>query len=93
MSVTLRTPKDFGALIRDRRRARGLSQQALATEIGASRLWVNEVERGKPRAELGLVLKALDVLRVRLTVGTHQEKIPDSSDIDAIVERARSRKR
>ena len=91
MAVTLRNSRDFGALIRDRRRTLGLSQQALADAIGASRLWVNQVERGKPRAELGLVLRALDRLGVNLRAAKREEA-SGTADIDAIVERARKRR-
>jgi HTH-type transcriptional regulator/antitoxin HipB len=68
--LILRTPADFGALIKDRRRALGLDQAELAERIGVSRLWVNQVERGKPGAGLGLILRALADLGVELTVGT-----------------------
>ena len=75
-------------MIRDRRRARGMSQQVLARAIGVSRLWVNQVERGKPGAEMGLVLRALEVLKLRLTVEEAEDR-RGGPDIDAIVERAR----
>ena len=90
MPVTLRNSRDIGALIRERRRSQSLSQQALATAIGVSRLWVNQVERGKPGAELRLVLKALDVLRVRL-LAEERESAAAGPDLDAIVEKARRR--
>ncbi|HEX8715848.1 MAG TPA: helix-turn-helix domain-containing protein [Gemmatimonadaceae bacterium] len=64
------TPRDIGALARDARRELGMTQTQLATKIGASRFWVAEFEQGKPRAELGLVLKALKALRLVLTVDT-----------------------
>ena len=48
--IPLRTPAAVGALIKDRRRALGLDQAGLAAQIGVSRLWVNQVERGKPCA-------------------------------------------
>jgi len=91
MAITLRNSRDFGALIRDRRRARGWSQKALADAIGASRLWVNEAERGKSRAELGLVLRALDVLQVNLRA-EQRAQASGAPNIDAIVERARKRR-
>jgi HTH-type transcriptional regulator/antitoxin HipB len=91
MSLPLRNSKDFGALIRDRRRDSGLSQDALARAIGVSRLWVNQVEKGKPRAELALVLRALDVLGVRLLAG-QDPPATSAPDIDDIVDRARGRK-
>jgi HTH-type transcriptional regulator/antitoxin HipB len=65
--------------------------------IGVSRLWVNQVERGKPGASLGLVLRALNALDVRLTgvtpddAGTDIVSAPPviTADIDAIVADAR----
>lgn len=81
----------MGALIRDRRRARGLSQQALADAVGVSRLWIGQVERGRPRAELGLVLKALRALGIRLTADVEPDVVP-GPDIDGIVERSRKPK-
>ena len=52
----------IGALVRDTRTAARLTQTELATRIGASRFWVAEFEKGKPSAELGLALKALNAL-------------------------------
>lgn len=62
------TPKDLGALVRDERLRRGLSQTQLGEQIGASRFWVAEFERGKSGAELGLTLKALRALELVFTV-------------------------
>jgi HTH-type transcriptional regulator / antitoxin HipB len=66
-TVRVRTPKDVGALIKARRKAIGLGQAELATLIGASRLWVSEIENGKPGASLGLVLRTLSVLGLELS--------------------------
>lgn len=60
--MRIRNTRDLGLLLRHGRRDRGWSQQVLAEKIGASRHWVIGVERGKPTAEIGLVLKALSVL-------------------------------
>ena len=57
---------DIGAIIRGRRIELGMSQDALARRAGGSRLWVNEIEAGKPGAETGLVLRVLDVLGVEV---------------------------
>ena len=83
--------------MRDRRAALKLSQAELARRIGASRHWVAAVEQGKPRAELGLVLKALDALGLVVDVrelsatGTGQREAGVSAQIsvDEILERAR----
>ncbi len=95
-AVPVQTPADIGALLRSRRRALGLNQAAFAERIGASRLWVSEVEAGKPGAHLGLVLRALDALGVRLTAATDDAPHTDAAapsvevpDIDAIIADAR----
>jgi HTH-type transcriptional regulator/antitoxin HipB len=65
--MRLRTPADFGAVIRDCRLQLGLSQQALASKAGVSRQWIVELEKGKPRAPLGMVLGAMNALGILLT--------------------------
>ena len=90
--MLVRTPADLGAAIRDRRRQLGLDQATLAKRIGVSRQWVIAIERGRSRAELGLVLRALDALGIRLNIGSGDA--PDrvttpAVDIDAIVSSAR----
>ncbi len=64
--MRLRTSSDMGAAIREKRRALGWDQRTLATKVGVSRQWVIEVEKGKPRAAMKLVLRALEVLGIVL---------------------------
>jgi HTH-type transcriptional regulator / antitoxin HipB len=100
-TTPIRTPADIGALIRDRRRALGLGQAELAAKVGASRLWVNQIERGKPGASLGLVLRTLATLGLTLHGADAQQpaelsrsKRPapvTSVDINAVIARARSK--
>jgi HTH-type transcriptional regulator / antitoxin HipB len=97
--VLVRTPADLGALIRDRRKQLKLDQATLAKRIGVSRPWVIEIEHGHPRAELGLVLRAFDVLGIRLDANVGDAKIAHASnrrsgliDIDAIVANAKKSK-
>jgi len=68
LPMLVRTPGDLGKLIRVRRRALGLGQQELADRVGVSRLWIVEFERGKPRAEVGLVLRTLNALGLELDI-------------------------
>jgi HTH-type transcriptional regulator / antitoxin HipB len=90
VDMLLRTPKDLGALIRQRRRDLGLDQGTLAERVGVSRQWIIEAERGKPRAEIGLVLRTLDALGVRLAVDDSKSApAARAQDIDAIVRAAR----
>lgn len=93
-----RTPADFGRMIRARRRELGLDQASLANRVGVSRLWIVEFEKGKPRAEVGLVLRTLTALglHVDVTVARAHANPPAVSemavatpDLDAIVRAAR----
>ncbi len=64
--------------------------RALAKRVGVSRQWLIEAERGKPRAEVGLVLRMLDALGVRLAVDESEISPADrAQDIEAIVSAAR----
>jgi HTH-type transcriptional regulator / antitoxin HipB len=60
--MRIRSITDLGAAIRERRNQMGLDQAALAKAAGTSRKWLMEVERGKARAEVGLILKTLQAL-------------------------------
>jgi len=90
--MLVRTPTDLGAVIRDRRKQLKLDQAAFAKRIGVSRQWIIEVERGHPRAELGLVLRAVDALNMRLDADTDpsgRRGRAHAVDIDAIVAKAK----
>lgn len=90
----MRTPADLGAVIRDRRKQLKLDQATLAKRIGVSRQWVIEIERGHARAELGLVLRALDTLNIRLDAvvgGVTRRGGHGAVDIDAIVAKAKKK--
>jgi HTH-type transcriptional regulator/antitoxin HipB len=66
--MRIRTPREVGLLIRELRTRRQWSQGRLAEAIGVTRQWVAALEHGKPRAELGLTLRALNALGVTLDV-------------------------
>lgn len=90
--MTIRTPRDLGAAIRDKRRKRGLDQQTLALKIGVSRQWISEVEKGKPRAEVGLILRALDALGIALAIvplDSSADTAGSGPDIDRLINKAR----
>ena len=92
--MRIRTPLDLGLVIRDRRRKLGLSQTELARKVGVGRQWVVSIERGKSRAELGLVLHTLSALDLSFTTDAG-ERLPRPTDniaivdIDAVVNNAR----
>ncbi len=64
--MRMRTATDLGAFIRERRTKLGMDQVALAERAGTSRKWLIEVEQGKPRAEIGLILRTLKTLGVSI---------------------------
>jgi HTH-type transcriptional regulator/antitoxin HipB len=87
----IRTPADLGAVVRDRRKQLGLDQSTLAKRIGVSRQWVIGVERGHARAAMGLVLRAIDALGIRLDASRHGSTA-SAVDINAIVDKAKKRR-
>jgi HTH-type transcriptional regulator / antitoxin HipB len=64
----LRTPEQLGAAIRLKRKEKGLTQSALAALLGAERKWVINLESGNSKAEIGLVLRALEALELRASL-------------------------
>lgn len=64
----IRRAADLGALIRDRRKAAGMTQSDFAAKIGTSQRWVSEIERGKPTAELEMALRAVNALGLSLAI-------------------------
>jgi len=97
--MRLRTPRDIGAVIRERRRALGLDQGELAEKVGVSRLWINQVERGKPGASLSRVLRTLATVGIYLNSDADEHRRGDAlavvapdivtQNINAIVDAAR----
>jgi HTH-type transcriptional regulator / antitoxin HipB len=71
--MLVRTPADLATMIRDRRKKLGLNQAELD---------------GRARAELGLVLRTLDELGIRLET-KERVKPPPGPDIDSIIAAAR----
>lgn len=63
MSITV---DNLGAVIRDTRKALGLTQCALAERAGCSQRLVSELERGKTSAEFGKVLSVINALQLSL---------------------------
>lgn len=93
--MRIRTPSDLGALIRQRRIALRLDQKTLAAKVGVSRQWIVDVEKGKPRAEVGLLLRTIDALGIALdadkpTKGTSLEQ---PQILDSIIAAARKKRK
>lgn len=82
-----------GALVREARLSAGLSQTDLGQRIGASRFWVAQFEKGKPSAELGLALKAMQAVGLTVLIEpahTSQrdalgKALPSTTDLPSII--------
>ena len=94
----LRTPGDFGAVIREGRRRAGLNQATFAEKVGVGRQWIVEVEKGKPGAPLGLILRTLAALDISLVTDDGGRKTERASverggvDLDALLKGLRRKK-
>ncbi len=92
--MVIRNSSDLGALIRERRIKLGLDQISLAKKAGTSRKWLIEVESGKPRAEIGLIMRTLKALGIALAVSdtapnglpARTETSPEAVDIDQVID-------
>lgn len=85
------SPQDMGLLIREQRKKLGLEQRALADQVGVSRQWIVDVEKGKPRAEIGLVLRTIKALHLALFV--EEKDSTQQYDLDALLNEARGDKK
>ena len=95
--MRVRTATDLGAFIRERRVKLGMDQSDLAEKAGTSRKWIVEVEQGKPRAEIGLILRTLKALGVSLDLAADRAQKtvaasePGNVDINNILDSLKKR--
>lgn len=94
----IRSAADVGAIIRDRRHKLRLDQGALAKRVGVGRQWIVDIEKGKPRAGIELVLRTLTALGLSLTLSEKKparagETPAPAIDLDRIIDAARRTKR
>ena len=95
--MRVRTATDLGAFIRERRVKLGMDQSDLSEKAGTSRKWIVEVEQGKPRAEIGLVLRTLKALGVSLDLAADRAQKtvaasePGNIDINNILDSLKKR--
>ena len=97
--MRLRSPMDFAVLVHQRRRELKLSQSELARRAGTSREWIVDLEKGKPRVPLSLVLRALRALQIAIvtaedpgmrgTAAKQKRAGGSAADIDEILKKLR----
>jgi y4mF family transcriptional regulator len=95
--LQVKTPYDFGRLIRDARRRKSMTQGDLCRRLGVAQSWLSEVENGKMTAEIGKVLQTMALLGITLdaslghanvvtpvrgnVIDAEQDDYPDIDDI------------
>jgi transcriptional regulator with XRE-family HTH domain len=72
----VRAPADFGRAIAGVRRARGLTQERLARELGIKRSYLSELEAGASTLALERTLQALRRLGADVTVTLRDDDVP-----------------
>jgi HTH-type transcriptional regulator/antitoxin HipB len=72
----LNTPRALGALLRDARRRRGLTQADLASSVGLTQRTVSAVERGATDVRFGTLLRLLAALDLELVLRAHEDRDP-----------------
>ena len=72
--------EQLGRAVRIKRLEKGLSQSALAAQLGVERKWVVRLESGNPKAALGLVLKVLNTLAIQASLGDEKPRAPSRLD-------------
>lgn len=73
-ALLIRSAAEFGRLVRERRRAAGLTQDELAARSGVARRYVSELEAGKPTCQLG---KAITVaVELGIVIGQPSSAAP-----------------
>lgn len=86
--MRVKTVKDLGNLVHDRRKALGLTQAELAARVGVSRLWVNQVESGHGGAAVAKVLQLLSALDMTVNL----DLVPRDGTAGVVVKRQSPRR-
>lgn len=94
--MTLHNAEQLGAAIRLKRKEKNLTQSELAKLLGAERKWVLNLEGGNSKAEIGLILRAIEVLGLRAYLankgqverGPHDSKTPRLDQVFQRLQRA-----
>lgn len=63
---------DLGAVVRQARRAAGITQQRLADQVGSSRQWIIRLEQGHHRMAMSTVFEVLWALGLEMVAQVDQ---------------------
>ncbi len=71
--MKINNAEEFGNLIRAKRRKLGLTQAELAGYSGSSIMFLSDLERGKPTAEIGKAITVMNTLGIDLVAIDRQK--------------------
>lgn len=71
--IALRSPRELGMLVRETRKAQGISQEQLAGVANTGVRFVSDLENGKPTVQLDKTIKVLEALGLGLYTGYRWE--------------------
>lgn len=91
--MPVRSSQDLAAIVKGRRKELHLSQAELALRAGVARKSISELEAGKSRPALGLLLSVLEQLGLVLDVhrAPSRRLAKGAVDLDAVLEEHRRR--
>jgi HTH-type transcriptional regulator / antitoxin HipB len=90
--MRVRTVRDVGALIKDARLRKRMTQSALSEAMGVSRDWVIRLEKGHPRLEAQLVFDALSAVDLTVEVTPSDDRMAASDAFGDVLEELSERK-
>jgi HTH-type transcriptional regulator / antitoxin HipB len=85
--MRVRTSRELGALLKEARRKRGMTQQELAKAAGVERSWLTRLEAGRENPTFAKLLAVLDAVGVVLDLqssGDRPRETP-SNRLDAVL--------
>jgi transcriptional regulator with XRE-family HTH domain len=85
MQVPISNAADLGLVVRASRKAQGLRLDDAAAFAGVGPVFAGDVERGKPTVQLGLVLRLLEQLGLKVIIDA-----PDATEATLATLRARA---
>ena len=71
--IALKSPRELGMLVRETRKAQGISQEQLAGVANTGVRFVSDLENGKPTVQLDKTIKVLEALGLGLYTGYRWE--------------------
>jgi len=80
--MSIRTPTDLGAAVRQQREKVGLSQQGLAAKLGTTQGRISRFERGDGGTNLRTLLELLAALDLEITVRPYEKQDDAKQDED-----------